>query len=62
MAMVESTWLALLSRLAKSAKRFCALEDVKILVSKLGSGSGECGAHMAHSFAVAHDQVFYMYF
>ena len=42
-----------------SKKVFCALEDVKSLVSKLGSGSGERCALMARSFALACDQVFY---
>ena len=34
MATVESTRSALLSHLAKSAKRFCALKDVKDFVFK----------------------------
>ena len=34
MAMAESARLALLSRLAKSEKRFCALKDVKDFVCK----------------------------
>ena len=34
MATAESAWSALLSHLAKSAKRFCALKDVKDFVCK----------------------------
>ena len=56
MAMAESTRSALLSCLAKSAKKNCALKDVKRfclqVVSKLESGS-------ARSFSLARDQVFY---
>ena len=34
MATAESAWSALLSHLAKSAKRFCKLKDVKDFVCK----------------------------
>ena len=61
MAMAEFTRSALLSHLAKSAKRFCELKDVKDFVCKwYPSLEVEVvSAARARGFALARDQVFY---
>ena len=65
MATAESARSALLSHLAKSAKRFCALKDVKDFVCKWYPSLEvevevvSVARARARGFALARDQVFY---
>ena len=63
MVTAESARSALLSHLAKSAKRLCALKDVKDFVRKWYPSLGVEVVSAAHAcargFALARDVVFY---